>query len=336
MAIRTRRSGFTLIELLIMLAIIGILIALLLPAVQSAREAARRMQCTNNLKQFTLAMHNYHDTYTRLPASTNEGKVTATSPLPGSAGEPGSRAGFSWRVSILPYVEEMAMYDMIDFKQSAYADVRAHRQAAGVVMAIHRCPSIPGKDFATAPEYGDPQSLSNYVAMGATHAASLYGEETEPVGGRAHPNGLIFPGAYTRFRDVMDGLSNTLMLSETKERRYAAWMDGTTASVVGLAEETKPAFHRGDGGPLAGEPNSGVRSTLNYGNDGVPEFTYYLPKSRHSGRDDWLQGPSSHHPGIVNHAMGDGSVHAISASIEPRAYMHLITRAGGERVDRDF
>jgi len=336
MAIRTRRSGFTMIELLVMLAIIGILVALLLPAVQSAREAARRVQCSNNMKQFAIAMHNYHDAYNCLPASTNEGKLAATSPLPGSAGEPGSRAGFSWRVSILPYVEQMAMYDMIDFKQSAYADVPEHRRAAGVVMSLHRCPSDVGKEFATAPEYGDPQSLSNYVAMGATHAASLYREETEPAGGRAHPNGLIFPGAYTRFRDVIDGTSNTLMLSETKERRYAAWLDGTTAAVVGLAEETKPAFHKGDGRLTGDVPNSGVRSTLNYGNDSPPEFTYYLPKSRHSGKENWLHGPSSHHPGVVNHAMCDGSVRGISVSLEPRVYMHLITRAGGEVVNRDF
>jgi len=102
---RTKRKAFTLIELLVVIAIIAILIALLLPAVQQAREAARRTQCKNNLKQMGLALHNYHDVYDRFPNAS----MAADTPQPGCSGWVLSR-GWSWRVAILPYVEQANLY----------------------------------------------------------------------------------------------------------------------------------------------------------------------------------------------------------------------------------
>jgi prepilin-type N-terminal cleavage/methylation domain-containing protein len=114
---KSRRNGFTLVELLVVIAIIGVLIALLLPAVQAAREAARRMQCTNNLKQIGIALHNYHDICDALPA-------VSAYPASSSAGK--WRCGPSWLVTILPYIEQGSAYSSLVFSQSTdwsdYAD----------------------------------------------------------------------------------------------------------------------------------------------------------------------------------------------------------------------
>ncbi len=329
----TKRRGLTLIELIVLLAIIGILIALLLPAIQAAREAARRAQCTNNLKQIALAMHNYHDTFMSMPAAAVVKGQTATAPVPGSPRKDGVGAGFSWTVALLPFMEQMALYDMVDFKSFPYDGSDQHKQIAAVQIGILQCPSYAGPKFAQAPEYApESQALTNYVGLGASHLASLYGTEKDPIGGKKHPNGMLAPGFWVSFRDVRDGLSNTVFVAETREEKYAAWFDGTTASLVALAEETTPAFDGGGDSPY--RPKAGVRTTLKYGDPMRPGPTFYLPAKSHSGKDDWVHGPSSLHPGIVNHAMGDGSVHAIADTIDPAMYMFLYTRAGGERVER--
>ena len=109
---RRARSGFTLIELLVVIAIIAVLIALLLPAVQSAREAARRMQCTNNLKQIGLAIHNYHDVQNRFPS----GFIFQAPGMANRADRPNRAAGFSWHTFILPFVEQANLYNQLNFQ----------------------------------------------------------------------------------------------------------------------------------------------------------------------------------------------------------------------------
>ena len=338
MRLRNSRRAFTLIELIVALAIIGLLIALLLPAVQAAREAARRAQCSNNLKQIALGLLNYETVHRSFPASSIHKTLTATVPAPGSAGKEGKGAGFSWMVSILPYIEQQAVYDMIDFKSTPYDGSQNHKMVAGTMIPIYRCPSYPGPRFSQAPEYpAESQALANYAGLGASHAASLYGTEKEPVGGKQHPNGVLGPGLWIQFGQIRDGASNTLLVCETREEKYAAWFDGTTASVVALAEQTSPKFEEvdADGGKTY-QPKAGVASTLNYGDLKALPPKVYLPADKHSGKDAWVHGPSSRHPGIVQHAFCDGSVRAIADSIDTGVYMSLSTRAGGERVGADF
>ena len=326
----TGRRGLTLIELVVALAIIGILIALLLPAVQAAREAARRAQCSNNLKQIGLAMLTYESALRSFPASAVVKGQTAAAPVPGSPRKDGVGAGFSWMVSILPFLEQVALFDTMDFESAPYDGSREHKMAARTFISLYTCPSYAGPKFSQAPEYPpSSQALSNYAGLGASHAASLYRTETEPIGGKKHPNGLLGPGTWVRIYDVKDGTSNTLLVCETREEKYAAWFDGTTAAVVALAEQTSPKFEHD-------QPKPGVATSLNYGDAKAVPPKAYLPAASHSGKDDWVHGPSSRHPGVANHVMADGSVHAMANSIDAGVYMFLVTRAGGEVARIDF
>jgi hypothetical protein len=198
-----------------------------------------------------------------------------------------------------------------------------------------RCPSFEGPDFAQAPEYAsNASSVSNYVALGATHMASLYGTETRPIGGKNHPNGVMYPGSKNSLRGIADGSGNTLLLAETKEQNYAAWIDGTTAAVVGLLESSPPEFVTA---PIEGVhyyvPTEGTLTAINGDNKESPAAECYLADDKHSGSQAWTFGPSSNHPGVVNHAFADGSVKSVIEDIDPVLYMHLITRDGSEPTD---
>ncbi len=338
MLLRPLRCGLTLIELVVVLAILGLLIALLLPALQAAREAARRAQCSNNLKQIGLAMHNYHAALGCLPASSAQPMLTAKAPAPGSSHRNGKGAGFSWRVPVLPFIEQQALYDRFDLESWPYDGSESHKQAAATKIEVYVCPSYAGPTHSTAPEYAEQsQAVSNYVAVGASHAASLYGEEKQPVGGGKHPNGLIYPGSEVTIRQAKDGLSNTMVFCESREESYAAWLDGTTAAVVALAEETRPRFERAGGETSPFQPVAGVAAAINYGDPEAQPAKAYLPADRHSGKEVWRFGPASRHPGVVNHGFGDGAVRSIAETIDPKVYMALATRAGGEVIrGQDF
>lgn len=334
---RALRLGLTLVELIVALAIIGILIALLLPAIQAAREAARRTQCANNLKQMALAMLMYESANAQFPASSTQKELSATAPAPGSSNKDGKGAGFSFLVAVLPYLEQQALYEKVNFKSWPYDGSDDHKLVAAVRMIVYRCPSDAGPNFAQAPEYPkDSQAIANYTGIGATHAASLYRTEKEPIGGKKHPNGVVYPGSWTTMADIRDGVSNTIMLCETREQVYAAWFDGTTASVVTLAQQSGPKFKRSeaDGRPFF--PEAGVLTALNFGDPKAEPAKVYLPGADHSGRENWGFGPSSGHPKIVNHAICDGSVRTFSDNLDPAVYMALTTRAGNETIGGDF
>jgi hypothetical protein len=209
----------------------------------------------------------------------------------------------------------------------------AHAPVAAMPISAFRCASFSGGEFAQAPEYpNDSSALGNYVAIGATHRASLYGTETRPIGGKNHPNGVLYPGSKTCFDDIKDGSSNTVVLAETREENYSAWIDGTTAAVVGLLESSRPKFVLDATGKYY-IPDDGAKTTLNCGDEETSPARYYLTADLHSGSGDWVHGPSSFHPGVVNHLLGDASVRSVSDGIDPTLYMHLITRDGGEPVD---
>ncbi|GAK50726.1 hypothetical protein U14_01959 [Candidatus Moduliflexus flocculans] len=186
-------------------------------------------------------------------------------------------------------------------------------------------------------------AIGNYVALGATHSESLLGSELDPyTGGAKHPNGVIYPGGKTSIRDIVDGTTNTLIACETKEITLAAWFDGATAAVVGLVvngntnspvsftkQTVPPTANYGIPTPLTG--TNKVVTTLNYGDDSVNPPKQYLT----TGPDGlpWVHGPSSEHPGVVNHLLGDASVRSVSETLDTTLYMHLITRAGKEPVN---
>lgn len=192
-----RKRGFTLIELLTVIAIIGVLVALLLPAVQQAREAARRAQCKNNLKQMALAMHNYHEAHRTLP--------------PGYFGE----LGWSWGTYILPYADQQPLYDALGVGDPIVWSNPKHLNNGRTVLPLYICPSdlSPSLNEKRRPL----DSRNERQALGY---ASYVGNRGTQVGGSVEENdGVLYGNSRIRLQDIRDGLSNTIALSE---REYVA------------------------------------------------------------------------------------------------------------------
>jgi prepilin-type N-terminal cleavage/methylation domain-containing protein len=244
---RKARFGFTLVELLVVIAIIGILVGLLLPAVQAAREAARRMQCSNNVKQLSLSLHNYESANKAFPAGSIVPRLSATYPPPAPGSNQAKTAGWAWTTAILPYIEQTALHDATAGRfvlmGQAVADPVAQvllRQRLGTF----RCPSDAGPDTNDAPAEhhfrfglevaGNPWfidgstagprvalSLSNYVAM---HSHQAHGYVN---------NALAYTGAFGPNRPVKigtlsDGTSNTICVGERGYRVQGVMMHAAT------------------------------------------------------------------------------------------------------------
>ncbi|MEO8268521.1 MAG: DUF1559 domain-containing protein, partial [Aureliella sp.] len=188
---RSRHSGFTLVELLVVIAIIGILVGLLLPAVQAAREAARRMQCSNNLKQLGLALHNYESSTKLMPAGR------------------APKSGISAFGALLPYLEQTSAYDLIDFNVSA---THVNNTAAlAIDIPTFLCPSEPKSEISVAGwaviSYRTNQGSG--ILNGQPPTSS-----SDANYGYPEPNGPMVPTKFLKFGDVTDGLSNTAAFSE--------------------------------------------------------------------------------------------------------------------------
>lgn len=295
---RTRR-GFTLIELLVVMAVIATLVALLLPAVQQVRESSRQTQCRNNLKQFGLALHSYHDAHGVFPpSSTNDVEQG------GWIGDPLRRHLHSWSHLILPQLDQGPLYEQMDFRLPAFHP-RNHAVAA-TQLAVFRCPSYTGPMVSASENYtrfATDYAITNYVALGATTPGHLYGQNT----GLFRPDGVLHPLGSYNTEEIEDGLSNTLFLSETREEQAAVRADGGMAAVTAMRydEGNSPTY-------------AGPQISLNY----TPYFDYINP------RVEW--GPSSRHPGGAMHLVGDGGVRFLSQHIAGRVYRALVTRDGGE------
>lgn len=217
---KTERSGFTLIELLVVIAIIAVLIALLLPAVQQAREAARRSQCKNSLKQVGLAMHNHHDTYNRMPP----GCANDTAPF-GTSG--GNTWGSSWMVYLLPFMDQAPLYNQMNFTVGSSGYTTNSAILGGFTMPVLRCPSSPLPAQTTA---NNTNAIANYNGGAAAPMKSNYVgvagvvngiipayNETRNFSGGAgisSGGGTLSTGSKTKFSDMTDGSTNVIMVSE--------------------------------------------------------------------------------------------------------------------------
>ncbi len=207
-----RWKGFTLIELLVVIAIIAVLVALLLPAVQQAREAARRSQCKNNLKQLGLALHNYHETYTKFPPG-------------GWVGGGGVFISPSWRVSILPQLEASPVFTKLDFSFGSFTAPYASTNTIlqGYVNQVYRCPSTPCLLIGNPGTEGGGWSGGNPMQIDYVGIAGAYpdpagrGNQSSASnydGGYYGANGVFSPFRCTSFADITDGSSNTLLVGE--------------------------------------------------------------------------------------------------------------------------
>jgi prepilin-type N-terminal cleavage/methylation domain-containing protein len=305
-----RRRGFTLIELLVVIAIIAVLIALLLPAVQQAREAARRTQCKNNMKQLGLALHNYESSFTVFPPSSTSGLNNgAWEYVPGDPITPDTHL-HSFASLILPYIDGANVYNTINYNLSALD--AGNFTIASTQLPFYLCPSYTGslqaRDSVYVNEIGyDKFAVRNYAAMGGKNAFSLSGQP-----GTA-PEGIMFPISKTTFRDITDGSSNTILLVETREEKVAPWIEGSFAALTARWLN------------LMSPTLEGNSVSINY----TPYFDYSLVNPAVPVQT-W--GPSSMHEGGAHHLLGDGSVRFISENLDVKVYDALSTRNGGEVV----
>ncbi len=318
-------AGFTLVELLVVIAIIGILVALLLPAVQAAREAARRMSCSNNLKQMGLALHNYHDTFKQFPPSAQ---------LPVGA----TYDSWSMQARLLPFLEKANLGDLIDWSY----DYKSQPVVTQTRVPTYLCPSeVQDKERPDG-------ALTHYpLNYGVNFGTWFIYNPLQRVGG----NGLVHPNSRTRFASVTDGTSNTLAFGEVKawtpylrdggnpngpnalipsvptdvialggsfktNSGHTEWVDGRvhqTGFTGTFTPNTKLPFSSG-----------GVDYDIDFNSyregKSINQLTYAAVTSR------------SYHPGGVNAGLVDGSVRLFSETIDLAAWRALATRDGGEVV----
>jgi len=314
---RSRRIGFTLVELLVVIAIIGILVALLLPAVQAAREAARRSQCQNNLKQIALALHNYASAHQELPPGTMMNSFRDPE-VPGAFG-----VRLGWGAFILPYMEEQGAFDLMNFERGL-GDPGTIAGGAQLI-ATYLCPTAPDETNHWAEccsgiaNNGDPNSdfrTTNYA--GVSDAFDGFFGSSQPV---SRGNGVLFNFYPVSFRKITDGTSHTMMAGEVTGAWGGASPTGNAwISHMWISWNCQDTADGINGfGSVPGGRNDAV-DPFDGDGDCPNRHCEYFNES----------GFSSFHPGGAHFAYADGSVHFLQETIDQNLLGVLTTRDGGE------
>lgn len=301
------RRGWTLVELLVVLGIVGILTGLLLPAVQAAREAARRMSCRNNLRQIGLALHQYHDTVKKLPFGWDQN-------------------GTLWTAMILPQLGQQPLYDTLTFAESGpgnWNSGSANTRACGTAIGVFRCPSLPGPAHLNN-QLIPQRYVVSYRGNSGSEATSD-DDSTLPIPGtkslqQVVQNGVFYACSSICLGDVTDGLSQTIVVAEGQTapqfmkdgNAMDFWMIGSPQIDLCLCNGSLQGteFSEAVGSTYAGM-NLRTRE---------PQVSGYLMEISHG----------SYHVGGAMFLNGDGSVHFHAETIDPLAYRALGTRNEGE------
>jgi prepilin-type N-terminal cleavage/methylation domain-containing protein/prepilin-type processing-associated H-X9-DG protein len=327
-----KRRGFTLIELLVVIAIIGVLIALLLPAVQSAREAARRAQCLNNLKQLGLGLHSYHDIWGSFPQGY---EVQAWGPDPTV---PAGHYRWGTLAKLTPFLEQSNVYNALNLQLPLYggpnqgfAVFAENTTGLGSQVAIFLCPSDVGQPNRP------PFQPGNYVASAGSGAGGGQAERAD---------GVAFLNSSVGLRDLKDGTSHTAALSESL---LGPGGGGSTVPASGPADPKLVFLDMGHVSTTMltedlcrGSTTWGVRRGFNwadgnyvtglYNHHDVPNATE--PDCIRHSNPGW-KAARSNHPGGVNVLMGDGSGRFVKETVDRMTWRALGTRKGGEVISAD-
>ncbi len=313
------RRGFTLVELLVVIAIIGVLVALLLPAVQAAREAARRSQCSNNLKQIGLALHNYHDSALLFPM----GNFVRIS---GSGVPPLRGDGWTWHSRILPFAEQGPLYDLISnvIGTDVGGTTSAPQLLAGrdTRLGIFQCPSHPNPGSNNPSKNGYQLSTYNGVCGDTTFNDDQLDAATD-IGYRG--NGMFFMNSRVGFAEVIDGTSNTFHVAEVQDD-----LKGSPNSNRMPGSDREYNFADGSDN----NPPTDISEYLVGMETDDPINANTRDSNGHFNNDGEYAG--SYHPGGAQFLLGDGSVRFVSQTINMTIYRALSTRDGREAVTTNF
>ena len=286
-----KSNGFTLVELLVVIAIIGILVGLLLPAVQAAREAARRMQCSNNIKQLALASHNYHDTHKKFPIGQHLYGNTTGGVFRG--------LGYNWSFALLPFIEQSSIYNQFDNRFPVFEKtITKNGLLAGTPLAAFSCPSdLKPPTIELTSEAINPAVTSSYKAVNGAY--------NNGYSNLTNTDQVAFNGTFERdsravfgMTNLTDGTSNTIIIAETKWGMNAS--KRTRTYVYGASDPTT-TFATG-------------ASECSFVNGQTPMNWVITVAVSSANRT-----AGSFHPGGAQFAFGDGSVHFISENIDHTA-----------------
>lgn len=318
------RQAFTLIELLVVIAIIAVLVALLLPAVQQAREAARRAQCKNNLKQLGLALHNYNETFGRLPYNGIIDTLAA-----------GTYAKASVFPRLLPYFDQQSLFNQLNFSlpPSGYvsyiqispgnyvgdqtlpvllcpSDNPPQAQAFSVFAPCNYAPSIGSVPMPSTPAGSCPQYENTALSAGAYP----YAENNSLAVNDKYPGPFAYVAISMKFSDITDGLSNTIFMGEIRPKC------GGPEFVGGWGWADPQAFYFATNAPINYPtcPNEGAGASQT-GCNSAKNFTT-------------SDGFKSRHPGVAQFVFGDGSVKSLGNSLDYLTYQRLGNRADGQPI----